>query len=31
MIAEEYGIIISWVELHENGTIDYDSLVEKLP
>ncbi len=31
ILAEEYGIIIDWVELHENGTIDYVSLESKLP
>ena len=31
IIAREYGIIIDWVELHADGTIDYDSLEKKLP
>lgn len=31
ILAEEYGIIIDWVDLHEDGTIDYDSLESKLP
>ncbi len=31
IIAAEYGIIIDWVELHSDGTLDYESLVAKLP
>lgn len=31
ILAEEYGIIIDWIELHADGTIDYDSLAVKLP
>lgn len=31
IIAWEYGIIIDWVELHGDGTLDYDSLEQKLP
>ena len=31
ILAEEYGIQLDWVELHDDGTIDYDSLAEKLP
>lgn len=31
IIAEEYGIIIDWVDLHSDGTIDYASLAKKLP
>ena len=31
ILAEEYGIFIEWIELHSDGTIDYDSLSEKLP
>ena len=31
ILAEEYGIQIDWVELHDDGTIDYDSLGQKLP
>jgi cysteine desulfurase / selenocysteine lyase len=31
ILAEEYGIQIDWIELHDDGTIDYDSLSEKLP
>lgn len=31
ILAEEYGIILDWVELHADGTLDYDSLTEKLP
>lgn len=31
IIAAEYGIIIDWVDLHDDGTLDYDSLAEKLP
>ena len=31
IIAAEYGIRIDWVELHPDGTLDYDSLEQKLP
>jgi cysteine desulfurase / selenocysteine lyase len=31
IIAAEYGILIDWIESHSDGTIDYDSLAEKLP
>ncbi len=31
IIATEYGILIDWVELHPDGTLDYDSLEAKLP
>lgn len=31
ILAEEYGIQLDWAELHDDGTIDYDSLSEKLP
>lgn len=31
ILAEEYGIVIDWVGLHADGTLDYDSLREKLP
>lgn len=31
ILAEEYGIQIDWVELHDDGTIDYYSLLQKLP
>lgn len=31
IIAWEYGIIIDWVELHGDGTLDYYSLEQKLP
>ena len=31
IIAAEYGIIIDWVELHSDGTLDYNSLEHKLP
>jgi cysteine desulfurase / selenocysteine lyase len=31
ILAEESGIQIDWVELHSDGTIDYDSLAQKLP
>lgn len=31
ILAEEYGIVIDWVDLHGDGTIDYDSLDHKLP
>jgi cysteine desulfurase/selenocysteine lyase len=30
ILREEYGIQIDWVELHDDGTIDYDSLESKL-
>lgn len=30
IIAEEYGIVIDWIDIHPNATIDYASLVEKL-
>ncbi len=31
IIAAEHGILIDWVELHADGTLDYDSLAAKLP
>ena len=31
IIAAEYGILIDWIELHPDGTLDYDSLEQKLP
>ncbi|MBP6981635.1 aminotransferase class V-fold PLP-dependent enzyme [Candidatus Gracilibacteria bacterium] len=31
ILVEEYGIVIEWVDLHGDGTIDYDSLNKKLP
>jgi cysteine desulfurase/selenocysteine lyase len=31
IIAAEHGILIDWVELHADGTLDYDSLEQKLP
>ena len=31
IIAAEYGILVDWVELHADGTLDYDSLEQKLP
>lgn len=31
ILAEEYGILIDWVDLHGDGTIDYLSLESKLP
>lgn len=31
IIAEEYGIIIDWIDLYPDGTIDYDSLATKIP
>ncbi len=31
ILAEEYGIIIDWIDLHPDGTIDYDSLERQLP
>ncbi len=30
ILAEEYGIIIDWVELNRDGTLDYDSLESKI-
>jgi cysteine desulfurase/selenocysteine lyase len=30
ILAEEYGIIIDWIDLHSNGTIDYESLASKI-
>ena len=31
ILAEEYWIIIDWIELNSDGTIDYGSLIEKIP
>jgi cysteine desulfurase/selenocysteine lyase len=31
ILASEYGIVIEWVNLHEDGTIDYMDLASKLP
>lgn len=31
ILAEEYGIQIDWIDLRDDGTIDYDSLAIKLP
>jgi selenocysteine lyase/cysteine desulfurase len=31
ILHDEYGIILDWVDLHEDGTIDYESLATKLP
>jgi cysteine desulfurase / selenocysteine lyase len=31
IIASEYGIIIDWIDLHQDGTLDYVSLAKKLP
>ncbi len=31
IIAEEYGVIIDWVDTHEDGTLDYKSLETKIP
>jgi cysteine desulfurase/selenocysteine lyase len=31
IIAAEYGILIDWIDVHPDGTLDYDSLAEKLP
>jgi cysteine desulfurase / selenocysteine lyase len=31
IITAEHGILIDWVELHADGTLDYDSLAAKLP
>lgn len=31
ILAREYGIIIDWIDLHTDGTIDYDSLERQLP
>lgn len=30
ILAEEYGIVIDWVDLHTDGTIDYKSLAAKI-
>ena len=30
ILAEEYGIILDWVELRANGTMDYEDLAEKI-
>ena len=30
ILSEEYGIVIDWIDLHVDGTIDYDSLAEKV-
>ena len=30
IIAEEYGIIIDWIDLHEDGTIDYSSIERQI-
>jgi cysteine desulfurase/selenocysteine lyase len=30
ILVEEYGIVIDWVELNSDGTINYDSLLEKI-
>ena len=31
IIAAEYGILIDWIDLHSDGTLDYESLEQKLP
>ena len=31
IIAAEYGIQIDWIDIHPHGTLDYDSLEQKLP
>ncbi len=31
ILSEEYGIVIDWIDLHSDGTLDYDSLKQKLP
>lgn len=31
ILAEEYGIVLDWVDLHEDWTIDYWSIESKLP
>jgi cysteine desulfurase / selenocysteine lyase len=31
IIAAEHGILIDWVELHDDGTLDYISLEQKIP
>lgn len=31
ILAEEYEIIIDWIDLHTDGTIDYESLASKIP
>jgi cysteine desulfurase/selenocysteine lyase len=30
ILAEEYGITIDWIELHSDGTLDYESLSSKI-
>ena len=30
IIAEEYGIIIDWVQVHPDGTINYDDLASRI-
>jgi cysteine desulfurase / selenocysteine lyase len=30
IIAAEHGVLIDWVELHADGTLDYASLEQKL-
>ena len=31
ILAEEYGVLIDWVDIHLDGTLDYSSLESKLP
>lgn len=31
ILAEEYGILIRWIDITEDGRIDYDDLEKKLP
>ncbi len=31
IIADEYGIEILWIDLHNNGTIDYEDIARKIP
>ncbi len=31
IIAKEYDLILDWVDLHDDGTLSYESLAEKLP
>lgn len=31
ILAEEYGVLIDWIDIHPDGTLDYSSLESKLP
>jgi cysteine desulfurase/selenocysteine lyase len=31
ILAEEYGIVIDWIDVQSDGTINYDSIVSKIP